>query len=59
MGGILGVVLRKVFQTESTSEIFSGTGIDLFTFSVVSIHFDNIFMSAMKSVVEDVGKIIR
>ena len=58
MGGILGVVLRKVFQTESTSEIFSGTGIDLFTFSVVSIHFDNIFMSAMKSVVGDVRNIL-
>ena len=59
MGGVLGVVLRKVFQTESTSEIFSETGIDLFTFLEVSTYFDSIFKSSIASVLQDVGNILR
>ena len=59
MGGILGVVLRKVFQTERASEIFSGAGVDLFTFLEVSTHFDSIFKSSAASVLQDVGNIIR
>lgn len=59
MGGVLGVVLRKVFQTERTSEIFSETGIDLFTFLEVSTYFDSIFKSSVASVLQDVGNIIR
>lgn len=58
MGGVLGVILRKVFQTESTSEIFSDVGVDLFTFLEVSTHFDSIFRSSMASVLQDVGNIL-
>lgn len=58
MGGVLGVVLRKVFQTESTSEIFLEVGFDLFTFLEVSTYFDSIFKSSIASVLQDVENIL-
>ena len=58
MGGILGVVLKRVFQAESTSEIFAGTEVDLFTFIEVAGYFDIIYKSSIESFPEDLGKIL-
>ena len=43
MGGILGVVLKRVFQTQLTSEICEDIDLDLSTFLEVTDYFDNCF----------------
>ncbi len=59
MGGILGVVLRRVFKTRGTREIFSDTDIDLFTFLEVALYFDSLFKACMTGLETDITEILR
>lgn len=55
LGGILGVVIRRVFQTQSIGHVVNH---DLFTLLEVSTYFDEIFKSSMASLREDIEQII-
>ena len=59
MGGILGVVLRRVFKTRGTREIFSSTDVDLFTFMEVALYFDSLFKVCMAGLGTDITEILR
>ena len=59
MGGILGIVLRKVFKTRGTREIFSDTDVDLFTFMEVTLYFDSLFKACMAGLETDITEILR
>lgn len=59
MGGILGVVLRRVFKTRSTADIFSGTDVNLITFLEVSSYFDAVFKLSLTSLNEDITTILK
>lgn len=59
MGGILGVVLRRVFKTRSTREIFSDTDVDLFIFMEVTLYFDSLFKACFAGLETDITEILR
>lgn len=58
MGGVLGVVLRRVFKTRSTREIFADTDVDLFTFMEVTLYFDSLFEACMAGLETDITEIL-
>ena len=56
LGGILGVVIRRVFQVQGIGAIVNYDTITLFK---VSTYFDEIYTSSMLSLHQDIGQIIK
>ncbi len=60
MGGVLGVVLRRVFKTQSISEIFTYSDLDGFLdiYMEATLYFDSIFKACFSGLEADITEIL-